>query len=149
MKSYEAIRYNFLANSEESSSQKLLSAVGAFLLVNVFLALIGTFWFRVNRRREEIGLRMAVGASRRSILGFTFLEGLMLLTFAALPALVVCFNLVVLDLVPTATTDARLFRFGWVSLAMWCLLACTILLAIWYPARKATHIAPAEALHYE
>lgn len=149
VKSYEAIRYNFLANSEEASSQKLLSAVGAFLLVNVFLALIGTFWFRVNRRREEIGLRMAVGASRRSILGFTFLEGLMLLTLAALPALVVCFNLVVLDLVPTATTDARLFRFGWVSLATWCLLACTILLAIWYPARKATHIAPAEALHYE
>ena len=38
-----------------------------FLLFNVLLGVVGTFWFRARQRIPEIGLRMAVGASRTVI----------------------------------------------------------------------------------
>ena len=38
-----------------------------FLLVNVFLGLIGTFWFRTRRRRSEIALRLAMGSTKNQV----------------------------------------------------------------------------------
>ncbi len=58
-----------------TSGGKLDIAVNIFLLINVFLAVIGTFWFRVNRRRNELGLRMAVGSSRRRLQQLLIGEG--------------------------------------------------------------------------
>jgi putative ABC transport system permease protein len=42
-----------------------------FLLVNVFLGLIGTFWFRTRRRRSEIALRLAMGSTKNQVFRFT------------------------------------------------------------------------------
>ena len=120
-----------------------------FLLVNVFLAVIGSFWFRVNRRKEELGLRMAMGSSRTGLLRFTITESLLLLTLAALPALFICGNLMYADLVSASAADERLLRFFEVSLITWLLLAFIIVLGVWYPAQKAARIAPADALRAE
>lgn len=149
VESYQKVRADFLANSLETSSRKLFSALGAFFLVNVFLAVIGTFWFRVNRRRGELGLRMAVGSTRSGIQGLMIGEGLLLLTLAALPALLVCLNLVWMDLLSTSVMAAGAGRFLAVSLLTWVVLAFVIFLATWYPSRKASRLEPAEALHYE
>ena len=43
------------------------AVVVLFLLVNVFLGLIGTFWFRTRRRRSEIALRMTMGSTRGGV----------------------------------------------------------------------------------
>ena len=59
---YNDIREQFLEKTSNSSGQQVISSVMLFLLVNVFLAVIGSFWFRVNRRKEELGLRMAMGS---------------------------------------------------------------------------------------
>ena len=147
--SYRDIRADFLANSKETNNRKLFSALGVFFLVNVFLAVIGTFWFRVNRRRSELGLRMAVGSTRSGIQTLMIGEGLVLLTLAALPALLVCANLVWMDLLSTTVMPAGTLRFLVVSLITWLALALTIILATWYPSHKASHLEPAEALHYE
>lgn len=149
VESYQKVRADFLANSLETSSRKLFSALGAFFLVNVFLAVIGTFWFRVNRRRGELGLRMAVGSTRSGIQGLMIGEGLLLLTLAALPALLVCLNLVWMDLLSTSVMAEGAERFLAVSLLTWVVLAFVIFLATWYPSRKASRLEPAEALHYE
>lgn len=61
---YPDVRTNYLATSMNTGGQKLDVAINLFLLINVFLAVIGTFWFRVNRRRNELGIRMAVGSTR-------------------------------------------------------------------------------------
>ena len=58
------MRSSYLENSIESNAQRIVSALGLFLLTNVFLAVIGTFWFHVSRRRAELGLRMAMGSTR-------------------------------------------------------------------------------------
>ena len=55
------------------------AVVVLFLLVNVFLGLIGTFWFRTRRRRSEIALRMAMGSTRGGVFRLLIGEGLLLL----------------------------------------------------------------------
>lgn len=149
VQSYNDIREQFLEKTSNSSGQQVISSVMLFLLVNVFLAVIGSFWFRVNRRKEELGLRMAMGSSRAGLLRFTITESLLLLTLAALPALFICGNLVYADLVSASAADDRLLRFFEVSLITWLLLAFIIVLGVWYPAQKAAHIAPADALRAE
>ena len=44
-----------------------------FLLGNVFLGLIGTFWVRTRRRRSEIALRLAMGSTKQQV--FSLLMG--------------------------------------------------------------------------
>lgn len=149
VQSYNDIREQFLERTSNSSGQQVISSVMLFLLVNVFLAVIGSFWFRVNRRKEELGLRMAMGSSRTGLLRFTITESLLLLTLAALPALFICGSLMYADLVSASAADERLLRFFEVSLITWLLLAFIIVLGVWYPAQKAAHIAPADALRAE
>ena len=69
-----------------------------FLLLNILLGIVGTFWFRTQHRRAESALRIAVGASRMQLWQRLNKEGLLLLTLAALPAAVICYNIGHLEL---------------------------------------------------
>lgn len=146
---YSDIRTGFLDNSMEMNGRRLTLAINLFFLVNVFLAVIGTFWFRISRRRGELGLRMAVGSTRRELHRLVIGEGLLILTLVAFPALLLCFNLAYLDFLSTDVMPVTVLRLLAVSLLTWGILAATIMLAVWYPARKAARLEPAEALHYE
>ena len=64
-----------------------------FLLVNVFLGLIGTFWFRTRRRRSEIALRLAMGSTKNQVFRLLAGEGLLLLALVTLPAMIICYNI--------------------------------------------------------
>lgn len=120
-----------------------------FFVVNVFLGLMGTFWFRTRHRRSEIGLRMAMGSSRARVRGQLMGEGLLLLTFAMVPATVVCGNMVVADITLTDATDAGYVRFFISLFVTWLLMALMVVAGIWFPARQAMKIQSAEALHEE
>lgn len=146
---YDTIRARFLANSSESSGQRVITSVMLFLLVNVFLAIVGSFWFRVKRRRAELGLRMAMGASKRGVLGFTIAESLLLLTLAMLPALLICGNLLYAEIIPLVVGWTKGTSFLVASSLTWLILALVIVVAVWYPAWRATRIMPAEALREE
>lgn len=146
---YDDIRRDFLRNHNAANTARLVSTVGGFLLANIFLAIIGTFWFRISRRRSELGLRMALGSSRGGIFRFCFLEGLILLTLAAVPAILVCANLLYGDIVSTEVMPQSLTRFLTDVLISWLVLALTILLGIAYPAWQAATLRPADALHEE
>lgn len=143
------LRRSYLDNSLQINGRKLNVAVNIFLLVNIFLAMIGTFWFRVNRRRSELGLRMAIGSSRRSVQQLVVMEGLLILTIVSFPALLICLNLTYVDFLSREVMDVTFGRLLSVSLLTWGILAATICLAVWYPSRKASRMEPAEALHYE
>ena len=146
---YDTIRARFLENSSEASGQRVITSVMLFLLVNVFLAIVGSFWFRVKRRRAELGRRMAMGASRRGVLGFTIAESLLLLTLAMLPALLICGNLLYAEVIPLVVGWTKGTSFLVASLLTWLTLALVIVAAVWYPAWRATRIMPAEALREE
>lgn len=44
---------------EDMNEWKTQLCVLGFLLLNIFLGVIGTFWFRTQQRRKEIALRLA------------------------------------------------------------------------------------------
>ena len=120
-----------------------------FLLLNIFLGVIGTFWFRTQHRRSEIALRMAFGSTRRGVFRRLIKEGLLLLTLAAVPAALIAFNVGMAELVDVERMPFDAVRFLWALGMTWVLMAGMVVLGIWYPACQAMKIQPAEALYDE
>lgn len=119
-----------------------------FLLINIFLGITGIFWFRTQHRRGEIGVRIATGGTRKGILKMFFTEGLLLLTFAMVPSMIVYAFIKNTDILVyswTFTTGRYFIGFG----ITYVLLALMIILGIWFPARKAIKVSPADALRDE
>ena len=124
-------------------------AVACFLLANIFLGIIGTFWFRTEYRKGEMGLRMALGSTRRQLNSIMVGEGVLLLVLAFIPSLVISFNIAHMDLI-----DTYQLPFTWLRLAIcggitFVLIVLMIICGVWYPARSTARLEPAEALHYE
>lgn len=51
-----------------------------FLMLSVFLGVLGTFWFRTRQRAQEFAIRLSFGATRRQIFHRLLSEGLIVLT---------------------------------------------------------------------
>lgn len=132
---------------EDKNSQKM--AILFFLLLNVFFGITGTFWLRTEKRQGEMGLRVALGASRVSLRRFMYLEGFCLLLLTILPILIYAVNMMVLDKLDSYRIPLSVGRFLITFGATYLLMAVMIGLGIWYPMRKAMRMAPADALHYE
>ena len=124
-------------------------AVMGFLLFNIFLGIIGTFWFRTEQRKGEMGLRTALGSTRFSLKGIMIAEGLLLLTLIAIPALLICFNLHVSELTKGFYMDYTIARFVAGFFITYLVMAVMIILGIWYPAHQMVRLEPADALRYE
>ena len=130
-----------------------------FFLVNILLCMIGTFWYRIHIRREEIGLRIALGSSRRGIRDLLINEGLLLLSVITLPAMIIEYQFVHADLIDTFGKEARnqfgylvdktSLRFLITNLITWVVMAIVIALSILLPAYKASIVMPAESLNHE
>ena len=120
---------------------------------------MGTFWYRIRMRRDEIGLRMAMGSTRTGIRKLLILEGLCLLAIASLPGMLIEIQLIYAGLIETIgkqnnqlvtyLPDHVVLRFILTNCLTWVLLAIAIVAAIWLPADKAAKMEPADALHYE
>ena len=121
-----------------------------FLLLNIFLGLLGTFWFRTQQRRSEIALHKAHGATDGAIFRRLLSEGLLLLAVVTPIALVIDWNLAHLELNSwrngTTLEWDRLLLCAGISFV---LMALMIAIGIGIPARKAMKVQPAEALHDE
>ena len=122
----------------------------AFLLINIFLGLLGTFWFRTQQRKSEIALHKAHGATNGMVFTRLLSEGWWLLLIITPIALLIDFNLAHAELNSwrngTTLEWDRLLICGGISFA---LIALMIAIGIGIPARKAMKIDPAEALHNE
>lgn len=145
--SFEDLRE--ICEREDMNEAKTWLCVLGFLLMNIFLGVIGTFRFRTQQRRKEVALRMAMGSSRRAIFSRLMGEGILLLTLAALPGIVVAFNIGMAELIDTEKLAFTTGRLVTALAATWVLMVLMIVAGIWYPARKAMQVQPAEALHDE
>ena len=134
---------------EDVNEVKTQLCILGFLLLNIFLGVVGTFWFRTQHRRQEVALRMAMGSTRRGIFLRLVAEGLLLLTLAAVPAALVALNLGVAELVDVGRLPFDASRFVLALLLSWLLMALMIVVGVCYPARRAMQVQPAEALHDE
>jgi predicted permease len=123
--------------------------MGVLALAALAVAVIGVYGVKaylVARRTREIGIRMALGASPRRVVGLVFREGLVLATIGIVAGLLL--SIVAGQLVRGMLFQGRSFDVAVVVIAAAALLL-TVALATWIPARRATRIAPTHALKTE
>ena len=148
IRSFKDIRRNFQQGQYNGVRNAITIVV--FLLVNIFLGLLGTFWFRTQQRKSEIALHKAHGATNQMVFTRLLSEGWLLLLIVTPIALLIDFNLAYAELNSwrngTTLEWDRLLFCGGISFA---LIALMIAIGIGIPARKAMKIDPAEALHKE
>ncbi len=156
IKPYREMEERFVMMYGIKNRVQMYAVITFFLLMNVFLGLIGTFWFRTRQRRAEIGLRLALGSDYRSVGRLLYTEGWLLLTIAAVPAAFLCYNAGHFEfslgdwvLVSRKPVEWSIIRFVLVTLTTYLLIGLIIMAGIWYPARQAMTVEPAEALHEE
>lgn len=132
------------------SEDRIVAAISGFFGVLALLlpsiGLYGLLSYTVTQRTHEIGIRMALGAQKATILGMVLRE---------------CFGLVLVGIaigLPCAMTGARLIEsslFGLtpenpvVIAAVICVLLFAALIAGILPARRAANLPPATALRYQ
>ena len=142
-------RESFLEGYGITTTLKYRIGMAIFFLVNVFLGVLGTFWLRIEKRKPEIGLRMSFGSTKAQVMSHMLMESMCMLGIASIPALLVCFNLAVMDILSTQYMDLTIARFLLNTVITYVLFIIVVMLSTLYPARRSANIQPAEALHYE
>ncbi len=124
----------------------LLNLFAGIALLLAACGIYGVLAYNVTQRQREIGIRMALGAPRNSVLGLVLRQGMRLTLLgvglgvvAALSLTQVLRNL----LYEVQPTDPLTF------LAVICLLGAIALFACWLPARRAARVDPMVALRTE
>lgn len=121
----------------------LLATFGILGLLLAMLGLYGLLRFDVRQRQHEIGVRMAVGARPRDVLGMVLGHGLRLVLLGLAGG-------ALLALGAGTALAHRLWGISPHDPAIWglvaLLLALVSLMAAWLPARRAVRVDPAIAL---
>jgi predicted permease len=124
----------------------LLAGFAGTALALAAIGLYGVIAYSVAQRTREIGIRVALGASRRDVFGLVLGEGMRLVLLGLLIGLGAAFGLTRLlekMLYQVKPTDPQTFAV--VSLV----LLAAALFASWLPARRAARIEPMAALRTE
>ena len=124
----------------------LLAVFAGLSLVLAVIGIYGVMAYSVNQRRRELGIRMALGASRADVLRLVVGHGLRLTLMGVACGLVASFaasRLVATMLFDVSPTDLVTF------VAVPALLASAALGASYLPAQRATRIDPMVALRDE
>jgi len=132
------------------SPKRLITILlGLFSLLALGLASVGIYGviaYSVSQRTQELGIRLALGATTRDVLRLVMGEGMKPVLIGLVIGLISSFLLtrVMRSLLFGVTaTDPLTFA------ANTLLLTAVALLACWLPARRATKLDPMEALRYE
>lgn len=148
VRSFDDIRYHFQKAQTDGLRNNLVGM--AFLLINIFLGLLGTFWFRTQQRRGEIALHKVHGATNRAVFSRLISEGLLLLLMVTPLAVGIDILLAYFELNAWRNyTTLEWPRLTCCAAITFAVIALMIVVGIWYPARKAMSVQPAEALHAE
>lgn len=151
------LRKNTMKSEGITSNLNSVYSITTFLIINIFLGIIGTFWYRTQSRRSEIGLRIAMGATKQQIRTMLFSETLLLLFLASIIGINICLNVSQTDLLQILGIPRSNHAQAGIGIEQYFInyaltfgfLALVSLTAVWYPARQAANIPPMEALREE
>jgi putative ABC transport system permease protein len=127
-----------------------MGAVGIATLFLGGLGVMNVMLVSVRERTREIGVRMALGATRNSILRQFFLETIIVVALSGGTGLIISYGFCALvNLLPMPQFFAGLlasWKLGALSVALLGLIA---VLSALYPANRAASVDPIEALRFE
>jgi len=132
--------------SEERMLSRLTMLFGALALLLATIGLYGVTAYTVVRRTSEIGIRMALGAERASVVAMVMRAAMTqaLIGLAiGVPAALLCVRFVKSQLYQTPGADVRVMGGAVLTLAVAACIAGLI------PARKAASTDPVQALRTE
>lgn len=144
VESFDTIRDNYNRDAKAETRNTVICAL--FLLVNIFLGILGTFWFRTQQRKREIALRMVSGATRSNVFRRIVGEGEVLLLLVTPIALIIDYLLTIYEFTSWYDGYFEPMHFCVSVIAAWVLMALMIAVGIYFPARKAMSISPAAAM---
>jgi putative ABC transport system permease protein len=144
-RTYEDL-YRYNAVEGPRVAIELVGTMGGVGLLLAIAGLYGLVAYNVSRRTREIGIRMAIGAGPADVLRLVMGKGLVLVGLGTAIGLAMGFAVEQL-------MNSMLFDAGGVDIAAYLVVVPSMvlvtLLAAYVPARRASRIAPTQALRYE
>jgi predicted permease len=125
---------------------RVLMFFSAVAVLMAALGLYGVISYSVAQRTQEIGIRMAIGADRRSVLGLVLFQGMGLAAVGVAAGgllAAACGRMLTAQLYEVSPLDPLTFA------GVIVVLMATAAAATWLPARSASRIDPLRALRYE
>ena len=135
---------------EDLSGERFsLLLYASFAVIALSLAAVGIYGvmaFSVGERRHEIGVRMALGASRERVVRMVLREGIVLAAVGLVLGLVGAYFV-------GRAMRSTLFGVGAIDVTAFCavgsILIASALVACFFPARRAAAVEPMKALRIE
>jgi predicted permease len=134
------------ARSATRFTMLLAAALAALALLLASIGIYGVTSYSVSQRRNEMGIRIALGAQRRDVLKLVLSQGMGSVAAGLLSGLILSLLLMPAIrglLFGVRPTDALTYA------AVALFLSCVALLACYVPARRAMRVDPMTALRYE
>jgi putative ABC transport system permease protein len=140
---------DYLQKFSYSGPRFSLILLGIFASVGLVLVVIGVYSviaYTVSRQTHEIGIRMALGANRRDVLGLVLRMGLRLIALGLAAGLLASLGV-------TRVLASQLWAVSPRDPATLCAVAAVVtlagLVACCFPAQRATKVDPVVALRYQ
>jgi macrolide transport system ATP-binding/permease protein len=140
---------DFYLNQAVRGPRIAMKLVGSMGLAGLLLAIAGLYGlvaYNVSRRTREIGIRIAIGAASADVLRLVMGKGLVLVGAGTVIGLAMGFAVEQL-------MNSMLFNAGGVDIVAYITVVPSLflvtMLAAYLPARRASRIAPTQALRYE
>lgn len=118
--------------------------IAGFLIINVALGLFGVLWYNINKRRGEIGLRRAIGATGYSVSAQMVTESMLLATLSLIVGTFFAIQFPLLHVFDLPAGVYIIALFLAILFIYLLVLVCSL-----YPGRQAANVYPAVALHEE
>jgi putative ABC transport system permease protein len=134
------------STSRQRFNMWLMTVFGAAALLLAAIGIYGLMAYSVEQRTQEIGIRLALGASISQVKNMVVLQGMRLAIVGVVVGIACAFGLARLIagfLFGVKAWDPMVF----VTAPM--ILTLVALLAAWIPARRASRVDPIEALRYD
>jgi predicted permease len=140
---------DFYLNKAVEGPRIAMKLVGSMGVVGLLLAIAGLYGlvaYNVSRRTREIGIRIALGALGSDVLRLVMGKGLVLVGMGTVIGLAMGFAV-------ERLMNSMLFNAGGVDILAYMIVVPSLflvtMLAAYVPARRASQIAPTQALRYE
>ena len=147
------------------NAMRMRYVLAAFFMISLCLGVIGTFWLQTKVRKEDVGVMLSFGGTPKTIMGMLMGEGVLLTTIAVVIGCLIYMQYGISEglvndyLWGGARADSPMVADSWidsfpqhffiVSGIIWLIMTIVVLIGIFIPAYKISHILPTEALRDE